>query len=142
MTQAEFRGASQDDCLAWHQSHFQTQVFEHLSLSSRNQMKCALPRDPLSAWRAVVDLRNQLDPHRTVALRMTVSGEQTLGFLQPSAAQIPVQTYWEPERFEAWANLAKSIGIRYVISGPFVRSSYRAREALEDIRLLRSKELL
>jgi lipoic acid synthetase len=55
----------------------------------------------------------------------------TIGqYLQPSRDRIPVQKYWEPHFFEEWACLAKSIGIRYVASGPMVRSSYMARDFL------------
>lgn len=55
----------------------------------------------------------------------------TIGqYLQPTRAQIGVQRYWEPGFFEEWACVAKSIGIRYVVSGPLVRSSYQAREIL------------
>ncbi len=59
----------------------------------------------------------------------------TIGqYLQPSRAQIPVQKYWEPSYFESWSDLAKSCGIRYVVAGPLVRSSYHAKEVLEKIR--------
>jgi lipoyl synthase len=61
----------------------------------------------------------------------------TIGqYLRPSRKQEPVLKYWEPEAFEAWARLAKGIGIRYVVSSPFVRSSYRAGGILEEIREL------
>ncbi|MCE5274936.1 MAG: lipoyl synthase [Deltaproteobacteria bacterium] len=59
----------------------------------------------------------------------------TIGqYLQPTRAQIPVSAYWEPRRFEAWSELAKSTGIRYVVAGPLVRSSYHSKEVLEEIR--------
>ncbi len=58
----------------------------------------------------------------------------TIGqYMRPTKAQIPVVRYWEPDKFEQWADLAKNIGISYVISGPLVRSSYHAKEALEGI---------
>lgn len=51
----------------------------------------------------------------------------TIGqYLRPTRVQVPVSRYWEPEAFMAWDRLAKGIGIRYVISSPFARSSYRA----------------
>ena len=59
----------------------------------------------------------------------------TIGqYLRPTRLQIPVAHYWEPEFFAGWSNLAKSLGIGYCIAGPFVRSSYRAKEVLKDIR--------
>jgi lipoic acid synthetase len=59
----------------------------------------------------------------------------TIGqYLRPTRLQIPVAHYWEPDFFASWSNLAKSLGIGYCIAGPFVRSSYRAKEVLKDIR--------
>ena len=59
----------------------------------------------------------------------------TIGqYLRPTRLQIPVAHYWEPEFYVSWSNLAKSLGIGYCIAGPFVRSSYRAKEVLNDIR--------
>ena len=59
----------------------------------------------------------------------------TIGqYLRPTRLQIPVARYWEPDFFTSWSNLAKSLGIGYCIAGPFVRSSYRAKEVLKDIR--------
>jgi lipoyl synthase len=59
----------------------------------------------------------------------------TIGqYLRPTRSQIPVARYWETGFYPGWSNLAKSLGIGYCIAGPFVRSSYRAREILKDIR--------
>jgi lipoic acid synthetase len=53
----------------------------------------------------------------------------TLGqYLQPSPAQVPVVRYVPPEEFEQLGNLARRMGFQHVASGPFVRSSYHARE--------------
>ncbi|HOM29870.1 MAG TPA: lipoyl synthase [Deltaproteobacteria bacterium] len=62
----------------------------------------------------------------------------TIGqYLRPSMRQVEVRRYWEPEAFETWAGLAKSLGIGYCVAGPLVRSSFRARETLDDIRTAR-----
>lgn len=62
----------------------------------------------------------------------------TIGqYIQPTKRQMPVAKYWPPESFQEWSDLAKNIGIRYVISGPLIRSSYRAKEAFEEILKLR-----
>ena len=59
----------------------------------------------------------------------------TMGqYLQPTAKQVPASRYWSPEDFERFSDIAKSTGIRYVISGPLVRSSYQAKEILEEVR--------
>ncbi|MCK9264097.1 MAG: lipoyl synthase [Deltaproteobacteria bacterium] len=59
----------------------------------------------------------------------------TMGqYLQPTAAQVPVSRYWSPEDFKRFSDIAKNTGIRYVISGPLVRSSYQAKLVLEEVR--------
>jgi len=59
----------------------------------------------------------------------------TIGqYMQPTKAQTPVVKYWHPDYFRQWSDLAKNIGIRYVISGPLIRSSYHAKEALDGTR--------
>jgi lipoic acid synthetase len=54
----------------------------------------------------------------------------TLGqYLQPSVEKyLPVVRYIPPSEFEELGHLAKSMGFKKVASGPFVRSSYHARE--------------
>jgi lipoic acid synthetase len=53
----------------------------------------------------------------------------TLGqYLQPSPAQTPVSRYVPPEEFERLGDMARSLGFTQVAAGPFVRSSYHARE--------------
>jgi lipoic acid synthetase len=53
----------------------------------------------------------------------------TLGqYLRPSPGQLPVERYLAPEEFEALGRAARHIGFGQVASGPFVRSSYHARE--------------
>ena len=60
----------------------------------------------------------------------------TLGqYLMPSATTadhyLPVERYVPPEEFANWGRLAKGMGFRQVASGPFVRSSYHARDMAE-----------
>lgn len=52
-------------------------------------------------------------------------------YLRPSAWNLPVVEYATPERFEDLRAAGQEMGFAYVFSGPFVRSSYRAEEALE-----------
>ncbi len=56
----------------------------------------------------------------------------TIGqYLAPSKQHHPVVEYIRPELFESYKKDAKSLGFTYVASGPFVRSSYHAGEALQ-----------
>lgn len=58
----------------------------------------------------------------------------TIGqYMRPTLEQLPVERYWEPRYFDIWAGIGKSMGIKQVISGPFVRSSYRAKEILKGM---------
>ncbi len=52
-------------------------------------------------------------------------------YLPPSLHHYPVKEYIEPRRFDYYKEKALSAGIRYVMSAPYVRSSYRAGEYLE-----------
>ncbi len=55
----------------------------------------------------------------------------TIGqYLQPTKMQLPVAEYIHPEIFEEYKEMGLSLGFKYVASGPFVRSSYNAREAI------------
>lgn len=58
----------------------------------------------------------------------------TLGqYLQPSEAHLPVARFVEPQEFARWRKKALTIGFSEVASGPFVRSSYHAREVYEHL---------
>jgi lipoic acid synthetase len=53
----------------------------------------------------------------------------TIGqYLQPTAAHRPVDKFYTPEEFEGFRREALLRGFRTVVSGPLVRSSYRAAE--------------
>lgn len=52
-------------------------------------------------------------------------------YLQPDPTRcLPVVRYWRPEEFTVVEHAARALGFREVASGPFVRSSYHAREML------------
>lgn len=55
----------------------------------------------------------------------------TIGqYLRPSRESLPVEEYVHPEVFDSFREAGERMGFRHVFSGPFVRSSYRAEEAL------------
>ena len=57
----------------------------------------------------------------------------TLGqYLQPSPSHLPVVRYVPPEEFDELGHVARRMGFAQVASGPFVRSSYHAREMAES----------
>ncbi|MFH1732028.1 MAG: lipoyl synthase [Planctomycetota bacterium] len=54
----------------------------------------------------------------------------TIGqYLRPSGAHLPVARFIEPGEFESYREEALRRGLRWVASGPFVRSSYSAEAA-------------
>ncbi len=59
----------------------------------------------------------------------------TIGqYLRPSRENLPVVEYVPPPVFERYRRAGEAMGIRHVFAGPFVRSSYRAEEALAESR--------
>ena len=58
----------------------------------------------------------------------------TIGqYLPPSKAHPKVERYNLPEEFEEYRDMGKKLGFLEVFSGPFVRSSYRAKEAAKEL---------
>jgi lipoic acid synthetase len=58
----------------------------------------------------------------------------TLGqYLRPTPEHLPVVRYLPPEEFDELGKAARQMGFSQVASGPFVRSSYHAREMAESV---------
>ena len=60
-------------------------------------------------------------------------------YLRPSARHHPVERWVAPEEFDGLAEEAEGIGFAGVLSGPLVRSSYRAGRLYETARLRRDE---
>ena len=59
----------------------------------------------------------------------------TLGqYLAPSKTHRPVERYYTEEEFARWGEKARAIGFKAVLSGPLVRSSYRASALYGEAR--------
>ena len=53
----------------------------------------------------------------------------TIGqYLQPSDFHISIKQYVHPDEFIKLKDVAEDMGFKYVVSGPLVRSSYKAGE--------------
>ena len=87
---------------------------------------------------AVIEHAETVDElHRTFEdLRVVGCEVLTLGqYLPPTLADhAPVARYYAPEEFDELAELARRLGFLAVAAGPFVRSSYNAREVFEESR--------
>ncbi|NDH04694.1 lipoyl synthase [bacterium] len=56
----------------------------------------------------------------------------TLGqYLSPTLKHMPIARFVHPDEFDQLAQLARSLGFKKVVAGPFVRSSYHADEMAE-----------
>ena len=65
----------------------------------------------------------------------------TIGqYLKPKTSRLEVKEYVTPEQFNKYRKLGEELGFKYVASGPFVRSSYRAGEFYVKNILLENKE--
>ena len=59
----------------------------------------------------------------------------TIGqYLQPTRRHLPIARYYEPKEFERLREIGLNMGLRWVESGPFVRSSYRAEQQVKVLR--------
>ena len=57
----------------------------------------------------------------------------TLGqYLQPTKQHLKVERFVPPEEFDTWEKIALEIGFSQVAGGPFVRSSYHAKELFQN----------
>lgn len=61
----------------------------------------------------------------------------TIGqYLQPGKNHLPVERFYRPEEFEALRQAGLEMGLRWVESGPLVRSSYRAEQQVRALSSL------
>jgi len=81
----------------------------------------------LGLGETVDELLDTLADLQEAGCRMLTLGQ----YLQPSPKQMPVERYVPPEEFERLGRFARRMGFRQVAAGPFVRSSYHAREMFE-----------
>lgn len=52
-------------------------------------------------------------------------------YLRPTRRQREVAAYVHPDQFKAYEDAAYAMGFKFVVAGPFVRSSYRAEEMMK-----------
>jgi lipoic acid synthetase len=58
----------------------------------------------------------------------------TIGqYLRPTRRHRPIHRYYTPEEFDELGRIGRSAGIRWVFSGPLVRSSYHAEDVFQDM---------
>ncbi len=58
----------------------------------------------------------------------------TIGqYLRPTPKHADIENYYTPAEFDEFRNIGQEIGIRWVFSGPLVRSSYHAEDVFDDM---------
>jgi lipoyl synthase len=58
----------------------------------------------------------------------------TIGqYLRPSLKHAEIKKYYHPDEFAELGEIGKSLGIRWVFSGPLVRSSYHAEDVFAQM---------
>jgi lipoic acid synthetase len=73
------------------------------------------------------EILETLDDLRAIGVDIVTFGQ----YLRPTAAHLPVVRYVPPEDFKTYRAWGLAKGFLEVVSGPLVRSSYRAERALE-----------
>lgn len=53
-------------------------------------------------------------------------------YLRPSQKQRCVETFVHPDQFKRYESIAYELGFEFAVAGPFVRSSFRSEEVLEQ----------
>jgi len=73
------------------------------------------------------EIQNTLEDLFDAGCRLLTLGQ----YLQPTKAHLPVDRFLPPEEFSRWRNIALDMGFTEVVSGPFVRSSYKAKRLFQ-----------
>lgn len=76
------------------------------------------------------DVREFMDDALAAGVQILTLGQ----YLRPTERHMPVDRYVSPEEFAGWKTYGENLGFLHVESGPLVRSSYHAREQVEELR--------
>jgi lipoic acid synthetase len=73
------------------------------------------------------EILETMDDLRAIGVDIVTFGQ----YLRPTPSHLPVERYVTPDEFKRYRELGLAKGFLEVVSGPLVRSSYRAERALE-----------
>ncbi len=90
-------------------------------LTTKSGMMVGLGESADEVEEALADLAN-------VGVSIATIGQ----YLRPTEQHLPVARWWEPDEFTDLARRGTRLGLKHVQSSPLTRSSYHAREALND----------
>lgn len=78
----------------------------------------------LGLGEGMAEVRSVLKDLRGIGCQRLTLGQ----YLQPSRDHLPVEKYYHPDEFVLLRDIALVMGFKQVVSGPLVRSSYRAAQ--------------
>jgi lipoyl synthase len=87
------------------------------------------------------EVEETLGDLREVGCRSVTIGQ----YLRPSARQVPITQFVHPSLFGKYEAIGRAMGFTSVVAGPYVRSSYRAGEAMVGNKIgsaLRPREVV
>ncbi|MFB6215062.1 MAG: lipoyl synthase, partial [Candidatus Bipolaricaulia bacterium] len=70
------------------------------------------------------EVREAMEDLRGVGVDIVTVGQ----YLRPTKDQLPVEEFWDTSDFEEVERAGEEMGFSSVVAGPFVRSSYGAKE--------------
>jgi lipoic acid synthetase len=76
------------------------------------------------------DIRSFMDDALDTGVQILTLGQ----YLRPSEHHRAIDRYVSPEEFAEWKAYGESLGFLHVESGPLVRSSYHAREQIDELK--------
>ncbi|MCH9621848.1 MAG: Lipoyl synthase [Chlamydiia bacterium] len=76
------------------------------------------------------EIKQALKDLQSLGVNIVTMGQ----YMRPSRKKLVVKEYVTPEKFMFWKTTGEKIGIPYVYSGPYVRSSYNASAVFEDLK--------
>lgn len=103
------------------------------SLSVLKRARCWLPESSFVKSGLMVGCGETAEEVLAVLQELRAAGcdAVTVGqYLKPGKEHLEVQEFIAPEQFDLYAQEARRLGFRFVMSGPLVRSSYRAETIL------------
>ena len=83
----------------------------------------------LGMGETIDEVRAALGDLRAVGVDIVTLGQ----YLRPTAQHLPIARWWTPEEFDTIRTDAEAMGFAHVEAGPLVRSSYHAREGIDQL---------
>jgi lipoic acid synthetase len=78
------------------------------------------------------EVKEVMDDLRTWGVDILTIGQ----YLQPSKKHLPIERYYTPDEFSELKTYGEGIGLRWVESGPLVRSSYHAEKQVRALSVV------